>query len=119
MALALADAVVEFLEVATHHILCCWKVYPVEIFERRSKYRTWAYISRHAGLNEYIAQQLLGLRGWIAEGILRRFSLLLKDESGFVWERIVFQMELPRPPSAVPPEELRGAFRGFLLQAWA
>ena len=63
----LADAVLEFLEVATHHVLCCFGVYPREVFERRSKYGTGVHISRHVQLSEYIAAQLLGLREWLAK----------------------------------------------------
>uniref|UniRef100_A0A7S1HTY5 HORMA domain-containing protein n=1 Tax=Eutreptiella gymnastica TaxID=73025 RepID=A0A7S1HTY5_9EUGL len=112
-----ADVLLQFLEVATHTVLFCRQVYPVEVFEERRKYGAPVWISRHPALRDYVSRTVLSLRDWMSQGLIERFNIILKDDEGFVWERFVLQIasDGAGPTSQCPPE-LESALRAFLLK---
>ncbi|XP_014477367.1 PREDICTED: mitotic spindle assembly checkpoint protein MAD2B [Dinoponera quadriceps] len=61
------DVLLEFLEVAFHHILFCRKIYPKEIFVKKKIYGITVHMSEHPELNKYFFNVLNATRELIKE----------------------------------------------------
>ena len=96
----LLDALVEFLEVSIHTLLCLRGVYPSDVFVRRRKYHHPCYQSRHPGLNEYIARVLRAVRHEMDRGSVARVILAIRPATSLdtpAYERYVFALDYLLP----------------------
>ena len=61
------DSIIEFLEVAVHHLLFIRGLYPEGVFVRRRKWETIVHMARYPQLLDYIATAIESMRDKIAE----------------------------------------------------
>ncbi|KAJ3151085.1 MAD2 mitotic arrest deficient-like 2 [Geranomyces variabilis] len=87
-----SDVLLEFLEVAIHHILHARGLYPAELFEARQKYGLPVRMSRHPALNAYIQDCLIGVRPDFENGTLNKLYLSVYGPGGGVVERFTFEV---------------------------
>ncbi|KAN0060289.1 hypothetical protein ACQY0O_007618 [Thecaphora frezii] len=139
----LIDALVDFLEVAFHTILCMRGVYPHDVFVRRKKYSHPCYQSRHPGLNQYIARILASVKQQVQDSKVDKVILTIRPNTlswptspssspsasnqSYAYERFTFALDYILPSSQIDARdrnlalshnvsqaELDILFRGFL-----
>lgn len=89
-----ADILLEFLEVAFHHVLFFRKIYPKEIFVKRKVYGSTVYVSEHPELNEYLLNVLNSIRELIKEDAnsVKAINLIFYNSNKLPTEKFVFDM---------------------------
>ncbi|KAI8999587.1 DNA-binding protein [Gaertneriomyces semiglobifer] len=74
----LIDTLLEFLEVAIHHVLFVRKVYPAEVFERRRKFNLPVNVSRYPKLNDYIRNILMGIKPDLHKNSVKKLYIAIQ-----------------------------------------
>ncbi|KAJ3158260.1 MAD2 mitotic arrest deficient-like 2 [Geranomyces michiganensis] len=125
----LADVLLEFLEVAIHHILHARRLYPAELFEARQKYGVAVRMSRHPALNTYIQDCLVGVRPDLENGTLSKLHLAIYGPGGGgggIVERFTFEVrsllegwdagERNSAQTSININDLESHFAAFLIK---
>jgi hypothetical protein len=73
----ISDLLIEFFEVSFHQILFARSAYPPELFERRRKYGTIVWMSRHPEINSYIAEVLNSSKPWLSSNSIHKYILAI------------------------------------------
>ncbi|EFN76940.1 mitotic spindle assembly checkpoint protein MAD2B [Harpegnathos saltator] len=88
------DILLEFLEMAFHHVLFFRKIYPKEIFVKRKIYGIVVYTSEHPELNEYFFNALNAIKELIKEdeNSVKTINLTFYNANKLPIERFVFDI---------------------------